>query len=197
MAQNQNPMMGAPMGAGRSLGLPNQFFQGPAAARGNLAQLGGALQGQMAGGAPPQMPGITQGPASLGGMQTMGNLGAQLGAAGGQPPQTLANLQGQLGAAGAPGQGAGGGKGPGGGARGMAPGMQQQIAGLQGGPAQQQLTGLYGGPRPGTPGAPPAAPGAVRPLPRRPGAPGVGPGGQKAPGMQKQIAGLPGGPIPR
>src|SRR5262249_47501647 len=115
---------------------------------------GGGYQGPTA---------MTQGPASL---------GTALGTPAGTPP------------AGAPGQGAAGGKGPGAGGQGMAPQMQRQIAGLQ------------GGPRPGAPGAPPAALGAARARLPRPGAPGAGPGGQKAPGMQKQIAGLPGGPTP-
>ena len=55
MANNQNPTMGAPMGAGRSLNLPNQFFKGPQAGQA-LQNLGGAGLGgqqlQAQGGAP-------------------------------------------------------------------------------------------------------------------------------------------------
>jgi len=190
MANNQNPTMGAPMGAGRALGLSNQFFQGP----GNPL----APQGQVWRGPPPGQAPIAQptGQISPAGMQGLQNWASQLGAQPKDPnaPQTPASstplFQGQLQGArptgpmpsmtaappapgqqsplGAPGQGAGGGKG--GAGQGMTPQMQQQIARLPGGP------------------------GAGAPRRLQPGAPGAGPGGQKAPGMQRQIAQLPGAP---
>jgi len=193
MAQNQNPMMGqpmgpVPMGAGRGLGLPNQFFQGPqtpaqvqamqnfGAGRPQMPQMGGGPQGWAQGSAGPSMDQLLGGgmAPALGPQGKLGQMAA-----------------GQM-AGGAPGQGPGGGKGAGAGAQGMAPQMQKQIAALQGGPGAM-TTGLYRGPRPGAPGAPPGMLGGGM-RPRRPGAPGAGPGGQKPRGMQQQMAQLPGGP---
>ena len=149
MANNQNPTMGqplgnVPMGAGRGLGLANQFFQGPGGVAGQQQPLPPAamanLQAQLAGmrGQNPQ--GWAQGSAGP-------SMDALLGA-GGAPG--LGQQQAKLGqmAAGAPGQGPGGQKA--GGGAGMPPQMQQQIARLP------------GGPRPGAPRRPPAARGAQR-----------------------------------
>ena len=171
------------MGAGRALGLPNQFFQGPAAQGQTIQPLSPQQQAAMAAfqGSPAQQMAAqnARNPNLMANaLQQMGGGGAQPGGLGGA--QALQNMgavnqgpgtpgAGQM-VGGAPGQGPGGQKA--GRASGMAPGMQQQIAGLQGGP-------------------PPAAPGAPPPAA---GAPGAGPGGQKAPGMQRQIAQLPGGP---
>jgi len=182
MANNQNPTMGAPMGAGRSLGLPNQFFQGPGGLAGQQQPLPPAamanLQAQLAGmraqnpnAALPPMPqmGITQGPASLG--TALGNMGAG-GPQGWAQGSAGPSMGGLLGAGQAPGLGqqqaklgqmaagqmAGGapGQGPGGqkagGGAGMSPQMQQQIARLPGGPPA--AVGPARRPRPG-PGARP------------------------------------------
>jgi hypothetical protein len=184
MANNQNPMLGqpmrAPMGAGRNLGLPNQFFQAPSAWGAGVPQPmagpgpGGPMQAMGAG--VPQGPegGWAQGSAGpsmdalLGGVGTPKNLNA--------PAANFASL-GRVPPAGAPAQGAGGAKG-----QGMAPGMQQQIARLPGAPP------LGGAP----PQAPPGLLGPARQMGR--GRPALGAGGQKAPGMQRQIAQLPGAP---
>jgi hypothetical protein len=142
----------------------------------------------------------------------MGNLAGLLSAAGGnmgagrpQPMQgpTPATMAGNAGLRnigmpqGAPGQGAGGAKGQ----------MQQQIAGLRGGPPglggqMPQVGGMR--PMPQNMGAPPGAQQQnLASLMRRAqggmpqGAPGAGVAGQKAgmrPQMQQQIAQLPGGP---
>jgi len=159
------------MGAGRALGLSNQFFQGP--------QAGGAMapQGQvMQPLSPAQQAAMTA---------FQGSPAQQMAAANARNPNFMANAASAMGRPGAPGQGPGGQKA--GGGAGMPPQMQQQIAGLPGGPS----AAAPGAPPPGPPGGPPQG---VMSLGRRPGAPAAGPGGQKAPGMQKQIAQLPGGP---